>query len=111
MKSETERTTQTPDDVLNELRSLVSEAEKIIGQAPQGGCDCDATIAALRERLEAAQERLAALYENARRKVVAGAKHADDTIRENPYQSLAVALGIGLLAGVLLGRRWGSPPQ
>lgn len=109
MNTETNRTTQTPEDVLNELRSLVSEAEQILGQAPEGACNCDATLAALRERFEAAQERAAELYQKGRRKVVAGAKYADETIRENPYQSIAVALGVGLLAGVLLGRRWNSP--
>ena len=108
MKTETDRTTQTPEDVLNELRSLVSEAEKILGQAPQGRCNCDAALAALRERFEAAQERFADAYEGTKRKVVAGAKRADETIHDNPYQAIAVAIGAGLLAGVLLGRRWNS---
>ena len=35
----------------------------------------------------------------------AGAKYTDETIRENPYQSMAVAAGLGLLVGVLIGRR------
>ena len=107
MKTETDRTL-TPEDVLNELRSLVSEAEKILAETPQGGLDCEATLEALRERMRAAQERLAAAYKETRRKVVAGAKYADETIRDNPYQSIAIALGVGLLAGALLGRRWNS---
>jgi ElaB/YqjD/DUF883 family membrane-anchored ribosome-binding protein len=106
MKTETDTTTQTAEDVLSELRSLVSEAERILGQAPEGGGTCNATLAALRDRLEAAQERATALYQAGRQKVVAGAKYADATIRENPYQSIAIALGVGLLAGALLGRRW-----
>ena len=106
MKTEIDRPMQTPEDVLNELRSLVGEAEKILGQAPAG--NCDATVAALRERFEAAQERLSEYYTTAKQKVVAGAKYTDTKIRENPYQSLALALGIGLLAGVLVGRRWKS---
>jgi ElaB/YqjD/DUF883 family membrane-anchored ribosome-binding protein len=105
MKSEAQETTQTPVDILNELRALVSEAERIIGQAPAAGCDCETTLAALRERMEAAQERCAELYEGTKRKVIAGAQRADATVRENPYQSIAIAVGVGLLAGVLLGRR------
>ena len=107
MKTETDRTTQIPEDVLNELRSLVVEAEKILGQAPAGRC-CETTMAALRERLEAAQEGLAQVYDGTKRKVVAGAKYADHSIRDHPYESIGVALGVGLLAGVLLGRRWNS---
>lgn len=105
MKTEMDRPQQTPEGVLNELRSLVSEAEKILGEAPEGACNGAATLAALRERLETAQERVTELYEKGRQKVVAGARYADETIRENPYQSIAIALGLGLLAGVLLGRR------
>lgn len=62
-------------------------------------------LAALRSRFDAAQERLAELYEGARTKVVAGAKCTDAAIRENPYQAMAIAAGVGLLVGVLLGRR------
>ena len=108
MKPETDRTTQTPEDVLNELRSLVSDAERILGQAPGGAC-CDVRVEALRERLGAAQERATELFQEGKQKVVAGARRADETIRENPYQSIAVAVGVGLLAGALLGRRWNAP--
>jgi ElaB/YqjD/DUF883 family membrane-anchored ribosome-binding protein len=106
MKSKTDKTAQTPEAILNELRSLVSEAEKILGQSAGG--DCEATMAALRERFADAQKRLFAFYDVARRKVVAGTKYTDELIHENPYQSLAIALGIGLVAGALLGRRHSS---
>ena len=106
MKTDVDKTAQTPEDVLKDLRSLVGEAERILGQSPGG--NCEATVAALRERLEAAQERVAELYTDARQKVVAGAKYTDQTIREHPYQSIAVAVGLGLIAGVLLGRRSNS---
>ena len=111
MKTETERAPQTPEAVLNELRALVDEAEQMLGQSPQESCGCDTRLDALRERLEVAQERIAGAYAGAKRTIMAGAKRTDTTIRENPYQSLAVALGIGLLAGVLVGRRWNSAPK
>ena len=107
MKTETDRTTGTPESVLNELRSLVEEAERILGD-PEGSANCEVTLAALRERLQAAQERFSAVYQDTKRKVVAGAKYADETVRDHPYQSIAIALGVGLLAGALLGRRWNS---
>lgn len=108
MKTETDRGTQTPDDVLHELRALVGEAEKILGQAPERACTCDSSLDALRDRLEAARDRATEAYEKGKQRVVAGAKRADETIRSNPYQSLAIALGVGLIAGVLVGRRWNS---
>jgi len=103
MKTEDNRTTETPDDILNELRALVGEAEKILeGTADENR---ELSCASLRERYEAARERLADHYERARQKAIAGAKFTDQAIRENPYQSLAIAVGVGVLAGVLIGRR------
>ncbi|HMD61140.1 MAG TPA: hypothetical protein VKG78_06895 [Opitutaceae bacterium] len=94
---------QTPDAFLSDLRALVIEAQKLL-DASEGASNGDAG-GALRERFEAAQERFTELYATAKKKVVAGGKYADETIRENPYQSIAVAAGVGLLVGVLIGRR------
>ena len=102
MKNRTESPAHKPQELLNELRSLVAEAEKLMGDTAEQSED---TISALRSRFESAQERVAELYTGARKKVIAGAKYTDEAIRENPYQSLAIALGAGLLVGVLLGRR------
>jgi len=97
------KSTATPKELLAELQSLVGEAEKMIGssvgEATEGALD------SLRSRYEAMQEQLSVVYEGARKKIVAGAKYTDETIRENPYQSMAVAAGVGLVVGLLLGRR------
>ena len=103
MKNKTESTAQTPKELLNDLHALVSEAEKMMSDSVSEHTE-DA-ISALRARFDAAQERLAELYTGARQKVVAGAKCTDEAIRANPYQSMAVAAVVGLLVGVLLGRR------
>ena len=103
MKTNTESTAQTPHDLLADLRTLVTEAEKMMGDSLTEHSE-DA-MSALRSRFDAAQERLGSMYANARTRVVAGAKCTDTAIRANPYQSLAIAAGVGLLVGVLVGRR------
>lgn len=103
MKNNTASTAQTPNDLLNDLHTLVAEAEKMMSSSVSEHTE-DA-ISALRSRFDAAQERLTGLYSSARTKVAAGAKYTNETIRANPYQSLAIAAGIGLLVGVLVGRR------
>jgi ElaB/YqjD/DUF883 family membrane-anchored ribosome-binding protein len=97
------KSTATPKELLDELHALVSEAEKMIGETASEATG-DA-LGALRSRYEDMQEQLTELYSTAKKKVIAGAKYTDETIRENPYQSMAVAAGLGLLVGVLLGRR------
>jgi ElaB/YqjD/DUF883 family membrane-anchored ribosome-binding protein len=95
--------THTPQELLQELQHLVAEAETMIGNSLSE--HSSEALGSLRDRFCAAQERFGVLYEGARKKVVAGAKYTDATIRENPYQALAVALGVGVLLGVLVGRR------
>jgi ElaB/YqjD/DUF883 family membrane-anchored ribosome-binding protein len=103
MKNNHETTAQTPKELLNDLHTLVAEAEKMMGDSLSEHTE-DA-VSSLRTRFDAAQERLSDLYAGAKTRVVAGAKCTDAAIRENPYQALAIAAGVGLLAGVLLGRR------
>jgi len=62
-------------------------------------------VAAARKRLAAALESAKAIASNVRDKAVAGAKAADQTVRENPYQAIAIGVGVGVLVGYLLGRR------
>jgi ElaB/YqjD/DUF883 family membrane-anchored ribosome-binding protein len=96
-------TVQTPKELLNDLQTLVTEAEAMIaGTVTEHSADA---FDSLRSRFGAAQERFTDAYAGARKKVIAGAKYTDETIRANPYQSVAIAAGIGLLIGVLAGRR------
>jgi ElaB/YqjD/DUF883 family membrane-anchored ribosome-binding protein len=37
--------------------------------------------------------------------VAAGARATNDIVREHPYESIGIAFGVGLLAGILLKRR------
>ncbi len=95
-------TADSPEQVVAHLRKLLTEAEDLVGD---NGEPAESKIDVLKARLSDAQERLGEFYVSARKKVIAGAKRTDETIREYPYQSLAVALGIGVLIGALLKRR------
>ena len=58
-----------------------------------------------RNRLLQAIKRGQQTWNTVREKAVEGAKATDQVIRENPYRSIAVALGVGALIGYLLRRR------
>lgn len=95
----------TTDELLEELRALVAEAETLVANTASDATD--EAIGALRVRYEAAQERLLDAYAGAKRKAAAGVESVDDAIRERPYQSLAIAAGAGLLVGLWLAMRRG----
>ena len=102
MKNRAHTPAETPEDLLNDLRNLVIEAEKMAASSVSE--HSAEAFEAVRARFEAAQERLSGLYEGGRKKVEAGAHYADEAIRENPYQALAIAAGVGVLVGLLVGR-------
>jgi ElaB/YqjD/DUF883 family membrane-anchored ribosome-binding protein len=90
----------TADTTMDELKALIREAEEALGS--EGSDD---QIDELRERLRDAVSQGENLLTNLSNKVREQAKRADEAIRENPYQTIGIAAGIGLLAGYLLSRR------
>ncbi len=62
-------------------------------------------VSEARERLGAALESGKEMYGRAREKVVEGAEAADEMVRENPYQSIGIAFGVGALVGFLVTRQ------
>jgi ElaB/YqjD/DUF883 family membrane-anchored ribosome-binding protein len=101
MKDNGKTTTTSPKQVLEDLRALVADAEKMLGDLPSA----DDAVGSLRARFESAQERISDLYTGARKKVVSSAKQTDHAIRSNPYQSLAIAAGVGVVIGMIVARR------
>lgn len=102
MKRNHESVAQNPEALLKDLQALVAEAEKMVAGAATEDIDI---MENLRNRFEAAQERFGDFYADAKKKITAGAKRTDEVIRSNPYQSLAIAVGAGLLLGVVIARR------
>jgi len=93
----------TPKELLHELKSLVVEAETMmVDSLSEHSAEA---MAKLRERFEAAQQRFNTLYQAGRKNVVAGARYTDASIRSHPYESLAIAAGVGLLVALLTIRR------
>ena len=82
-------------DLLDDLRAVVEDAEALLrATADQGGAKVEEVRARTEEHLRAARERL----EGVGRKL-------DDQVRESPWTAVGVAAGIGLVVGILLGRK------
>jgi len=82
-----------------ELRALVSDAESLLrsATAPRNGELPESAQAALREL----RARFTALESDVRER----ARDVDSYVRANPWQAVTVFAGVGLLLGLLLGRR------
>ena len=87
-------TGKDPGTLADDARELMAATADVAGEK----------VSAARKRLAAALERSKEIAGNVRDKAVAGAKVADQAIRENPYQAAAVGVGVGALVGYLIGR-------
>ncbi|HEV2284768.1 MAG TPA: DUF883 domain-containing protein [Steroidobacteraceae bacterium] len=82
-----------------ELRALVSDAEALLrSSAASAGAaaqeHAEATVAELRGRLASLEGQ-----------VKARARDVDGYVRDNPWQAVAIAGGVALLVGLIMGRR------
>jgi ElaB/YqjD/DUF883 family membrane-anchored ribosome-binding protein len=83
------------DTLADDARALMSATADVAGEK----------VGEARKRLAAALESGGRILSRVKDKTVEGAKATDKVVRDNPYQAIFIALGIGALAGYLLGRR------
>ena len=94
------------EKVMTDLKVLTRDAEALMhATAGQAGEKMSEKMNELRQRLSSALDSAKATCHRLEEKAIAGAKAADKTIREHPYESIGLAFGVGLLIGVLVGRR------
>lgn len=104
MSKSTPDTNGTSTTTVDDLRSLIREAEAALGSGGNAGDEIDELRERLRDAITDGQNMLSNLKDNIARQ----AKRADGAIRANPYQTAGIAAGVGLLLGLLLSRRGAS---
>ena len=99
-------TAEHREKLMADLKLVVADAEALLqataGQAGEG-------VAELRARVQAslsqAKDGLINVQHAVVEKARATAKATDQYVNENPWSSVGIAAGVGLLVGVLIGRR------
>jgi ElaB/YqjD/DUF883 family membrane-anchored ribosome-binding protein len=79
----------------NDTTHLIDDAKELLS----------ATANVAGSKVVEARQRLMAAVASGKQKAITGARATDRVIRENPYQSIAIAAGVAVVAGYLLGRR------
>jgi ElaB/YqjD/DUF883 family membrane-anchored ribosome-binding protein len=102
----------TPDNVVSkdklvqDLKIVISDAEELLR----------ATASTAGERVAAAREKVQGSLDRAKFKLAEvedilidkgkqAARVTDDYVRENPWQAVGIAAGVGVLIGLLISRR------
>lgn len=95
MNKETQAISNDMGQLANEARALMTATADVAGEK----------VGEARKRLAAALESGKEIYGRVKEKAVEGAKVADQTVRENPYQAIAIGVGVGAILGFLIARR------
>ena len=88
--------------VANDLGTLAQDAHALMTATADVAGE---KVGEARKRLAAALERAKEIGGCVRDKAVAGAKAADEAVREHPYQAIAIGVGLGAILGFLVSRR------
>jgi ElaB/YqjD/DUF883 family membrane-anchored ribosome-binding protein len=93
---------ETPNALRNDARTLAEDARALLEATSE---ITDEKVAEARQRLADALAAGKQTFGRLQEKAVQSAQAADQVIRSNPYQSIAIAFGIGAVVGFLVSRR------
>jgi ElaB/YqjD/DUF883 family membrane-anchored ribosome-binding protein len=93
---------ETPDALKHDARMLADDTRALLDATAE---ITDQKIAEARQRLLETFNNGKQTYDKLQKKARQGVQMADETIRENPYQSIAIGFGVGVLIGILISRR------
>ena len=89
-----------------DFKRIVTDTEALLRSlAGVAGEESAAIRASLARNLEAAKVELRKLQKATTERAGAAARATDDFVQENPWRAVAIAGAVGLVAGVIIGRR------
>ena len=95
-------TTEANQRLVADIKLLAHDAEELLrATAGEAGEKIKEVRQRLSQALESARERCGDLQDQ----TADAMKAADDTIRDHPYESIGIAFGVGVILGLLVGRR------
>lgn len=102
----TEMTAMQREKLMADMRTVVADAEELLKMtADEMGDSALALRERLKDRMAQAKESLVSLQAMATDKAKAAGHAADEYVHEHPWKSVAIGAGIGVIVGMLIGRR------
>ena len=96
----------TTDRLVQDLKTVMQDAEALLkATSAQTGEKIQEVRARAEESLRQAKIRLTEAEEEALRRARELADATEEYVRDNPWQSVGIAAGIGLVLGILISRR------
>jgi ElaB/YqjD/DUF883 family membrane-anchored ribosome-binding protein len=106
MSEVTDFPNSSKEKLVSDMKVVVSDAEEILRATTDvAGDKIDELRERIADRLRDAKLRIADAEEILLVRTKAAARATDDYVNENPWRAVGIAVGIGLLLGVIIGRR------
>ena len=106
MSEVTDFSTNNKEKLVSDMKVVVSDAEEILrATAGVAGEKVGELRERIIDRLRDAKVRIADAEEMLVDRTKAAARATDDFVNDNPWQAVGIAAGIGLLLGIIIGRR------
>jgi ElaB/YqjD/DUF883 family membrane-anchored ribosome-binding protein len=94
------------EQLMDDLAAVIRDAESLLrATASQTGGEVDEVRSRAEESVRVAKDRLAGLDKVSIERAQALATDADTFVRGNPWQAVTIAVGVGLVLGLLAARR------
>jgi len=94
------------DKLIADFKVVVADAEELLRATAHEAGDKAADLRArLQSRLAKAKDQLADAEAVIIDKAKQAGRAADDYVHDNPWRSVGIAAGVGLIIGLLIGRR------
>ena len=98
--------TGTRDQLLNDLKSVIQDAEQWLRAGSQmTGDELQAAKAKFERTLTTAKAEVIRIEELVVERTKEAAKATDEFVHENPWKAIGIAAAVGIAAGVIISRR------
>jgi ElaB/YqjD/DUF883 family membrane-anchored ribosome-binding protein len=96
----------TTEQLVADLKVVMQDAEALLkATSAQTGEKIQEVRARAEESLRRAKDRVVEVEEEALRRARELADATEEYVRDNPWQSVGIAAGVGLVLGILISRR------
>jgi ElaB/YqjD/DUF883 family membrane-anchored ribosome-binding protein len=94
----------TDKQVVDDFNAVIADTEQLLKSVGSAGNERTGALRdSIEKNLSAAKERLVELQESAAERTRAAARATEDYVSDNPWRSVGVAVGVGVVAGIFIG--------
>ncbi len=94
----------TDKQVVDDFNAVIADTEQLLKSVGSAGNERTGALRdSIEKNLNAAKQRLVELQESAAERTRAAARATEDYVSDNPWRSVGVAVGVGVVAGIFIG--------